>query len=87
MTAVPIETPFAEPEGRLARPESFGVDGAYTPVAASSPHVVAYLRGPDVAVVATRLPETLARTGWGDATLELPEGRWRYLLTGRDVAV
>ncbi|HWH15836.1 MAG TPA: hypothetical protein VNT51_13925 [Miltoncostaeaceae bacterium] len=33
----------------------------------------------------TRLPATLARDGgWGSATIGLPPGRWRDLLTGGD---
>ncbi|MFE0458706.1 malto-oligosyltrehalose synthase [Kitasatospora sp. NPDC058965] len=44
-------------------------------------HLVAFRRGPDLAVAVTRLPYALARRGT-PATLDLP-GRWRDLLTGR----
>jgi (1->4)-alpha-D-glucan 1-alpha-D-glucosylmutase len=35
-----------------------------------------------VVAVATRLPAGLARDGWGDTALQLPNGAWRDLLTG-----
>ncbi len=68
---------------RRERPELFT---GYTPVAASGSaagHVVAYDRGGAIAVV-TRLPVGLAATGWGDTTLDLPEGRWHDVLSGLD---
>lgn len=54
--------------------------GRYRPLAAGE-HLIAYQRGPDLTVVATRLPYALARRG-EPATLELA-GRWRDLLTDR----
>ncbi|WP_017625415.1 malto-oligosyltrehalose synthase [Nocardiopsis chromatogenes] len=53
-------------------------------------HAVAFARGPAgaVAAVATRLPVGLeAAGGWGDTVLPLPSGpgRWRDLLSGREV--
>ncbi|MDA2815181.1 alpha-amylase family glycosyl hydrolase [Nocardiopsis sp. RSe5-2] len=53
-------------------------------------HAVAFARGPGgaVAAVATRLPVGLeAEGGWGDTVLPLPSGpgRWRDLLSGREV--
>lgn len=54
--------------------------GRYRPLAAGE-HLIAYQRGPNLTVAATRLPYALAGRGEG-ATLELA-GRWRDLLTGR----
>lgn len=69
---------------RRERPELFT---GYAPVAATGEragHVVAFDRGGAIAV-ATRLPVGLAAAGgWGDTTLDLPEGRWHDLLTGLD---
>lgn len=60
----------------------------YTPVAARGPasrHVLAFDRGGAVTVV-TRLPVGLARAGgWRDTAVQLPEGGWRDLITGREV--
>jgi len=68
---------------RRDRPELFT---SYMPVAASGAaagHVVAYDRGGAITVV-TRLPVGQAASGWGDTTLDLPEGRWHDVLTGLD---
>jgi (1->4)-alpha-D-glucan 1-alpha-D-glucosylmutase len=68
---------------RRERPELFTT---YAPVAASGTaagHVVAYDRGGAITVV-TRLPVGLDATGWGDTTLDLPEGQWHDVLTGLD---
>jgi (1->4)-alpha-D-glucan 1-alpha-D-glucosylmutase len=46
--------------------------------------VVAFDRG-GVVAVATRLPAGLARDGWGDTALQLPNGAWRDLLTGERI--
>ncbi|MCW1805822.1 malto-oligosyltrehalose synthase [Brachybacterium squillarum] len=77
---------------RRERPELFaGRHAAYRPLPTTTSHAVAFGRavdeGPLEAVtVATRLAHGLAqRGGWGDARLSLPEGRWRDLLSGRDV--
>jgi (1->4)-alpha-D-glucan 1-alpha-D-glucosylmutase len=74
---------------RRDRPEWFGADATYRPLAAdgpAAPHLVAFLRSEAVAAVATRLPAGLARRGgWGATRLTLPNGpagRWRDLLTG-----
>jgi (1->4)-alpha-D-glucan 1-alpha-D-glucosylmutase len=66
---------------RRDHPESFA---GYEPVevtGSAADHVVAFDRG-GVVPVATRLPVALARTGWGDTALQLPNGPWRDLLTG-----
>lgn len=70
---------------RRDRPELFT---GYTPVPAegeAAAHAVAFDRG-GVVTVATRLPVGLvARGGWGDTTLGLPEGTWRDLITDTTV--
>ena len=56
----------------------------YEPVAvtgSAADHVVAFDRG-GVVPVATRLPVGLARDGWDETALQLPNGPWRDLLTG-----
>ncbi|WP_431869529.1 malto-oligosyltrehalose synthase [Nocardiopsis eucommiae] len=70
----------------------------YLPLAAQGPsaeHALAYARAvrgsrePALAVVATRLPVTLADAGgWADTVLPLPSGpgEWTDLLTGRTLA-
>jgi (1->4)-alpha-D-glucan 1-alpha-D-glucosylmutase len=67
---------------RRDRPDLFT---SYTPLHAEGPaaeHVLAFDRG-GVVTVATRLPAGLAAKGWGETTLELPEGSWTNVLTGR----
>ena len=50
---------------------------------AADDHLVAFVRDGRVATLAPRLPVGLARRGgWGDATVALPDGRWRDELTG-----
>ncbi|MBX0298523.1 malto-oligosyltrehalose synthase [Cryobacterium sp. 1639] len=69
---------------RRDRPELFS---RHAPVEAFGPaaaHVVAYDRGGAV-TVATRLPLTLAETGWGDTTIMLAGHRWQNTLTGEIV--
>ena len=65
---------------RRDEPEWFA---GYEPVevtGSAADHVVAFDRG-GVVAVATRLPVGLARDGWGDTALQLPNGPWRDLLT------
>jgi (1->4)-alpha-D-glucan 1-alpha-D-glucosylmutase len=62
---------------RRRLPECFDA-APYLPLAAAggrAEHVVAYVRGDRVAVIVPRLVVGL-RDGWGDTTVELPEGRW-----------
>jgi (1->4)-alpha-D-glucan 1-alpha-D-glucosylmutase len=69
---------------RNERPGSLGPGGSYRrlPVAGDrNGHVVAYLRGDEVAVVAPRLVMGLDG-GWGDTAVELPPGEWRNEFTG-----
>jgi (1->4)-alpha-D-glucan 1-alpha-D-glucosylmutase len=60
----------------------------YRPLPARGPaadHAVAFDRG-GVVAVATRLPVGLSRRGgWGATTLPLPAGRWRDVLTEREI--
>jgi len=61
---------------------------SYTPVFADGPaadHALAFDRGGAITVV-TRLPLTLQRRGgWADTTLPVPSGRWRDVMTGREI--
>ena len=58
--------------------------GGYTALPADR-HLIAYLRGTDVLAVATRLPYGLEqRGGWQHGhAIDLPDGDWTDLLTGR----
>jgi (1->4)-alpha-D-glucan 1-alpha-D-glucosylmutase len=69
---------------RKDRAESFGASGSYTPIdvqGEKADHVVAYLRGEDVATIVPRL-SYLAKGRWSDTTLTLAAGRWKSALTG-----
>ena len=70
---------------RRERAECIGADATYTRLSARGPaaeHMVAFGRGADVVVVATRLPARLARRGgWDDTLLQL-RGAWREELSG-----
>jgi (1->4)-alpha-D-glucan 1-alpha-D-glucosylmutase len=58
----------------------------YAPVTArgeGAGHVLAFDRGGALTVV-TRLPARLAADGWGDTTLDLPDGTWADLMSGRE---
>ncbi|MGN6577265.1 MAG: malto-oligosyltrehalose synthase [Nocardioides sp.] len=62
--------------------DSFGDAGSYTPLPATSRHLVGFTRGEEVAVLVTRAPRRLeAAGGWADQTARLPEGLWRDELT------
>ena len=72
---------------RRRRPEAFSAEGAYTPLAAGGAkagHAVAFARGDAVVTVVPRLVLGLGGD-WGDASVDLPGGRWRNVLTGDDV--
>jgi (1->4)-alpha-D-glucan 1-alpha-D-glucosylmutase len=69
---------------RLQHVASFGPEGVYRPLTAEgsrAAHVVAYLRGENIAVIAPRLPVKLNRA-WINTTVQLPPGRWRNQFTG-----
>ncbi len=65
------------------------VTADYTPLQADGArddHVVAFLRGQDVAVVVPRLTVRLGEVGewdWADTTLPLPHGTWTDRVSGR----
>ena len=73
---------------RREHPEWFGASASYEPLRAVGPaagHCVAYARSGAVVAVATRLSLRLAEAGgWRETALELPPGRWRDLLGGRE---
>ncbi len=77
---------------RRDRPECFtGEAATYEPLASGSEHAVAFGRGTfdgvEVVTVVTRLAGRLADAGgFGDATLDLPEGQWSDVLSGRTLA-
>ena len=63
--------------------ESFGDSGDYQPIVGTSRHLVGFVRGGEVAVLATRAVRRLEVVGgWDGATFALPEGLWRDELTG-----
>lgn len=69
---------------RRDRPEAF-LRGAYQPVLATgsaAKHLLGFRRGNDVLVAVSRWTVALAVRGWGDTTLELPQGHWSDRITG-----
>ncbi len=73
---------------RRDHPEWFGIDAAYTPMLAEGPksdHIVAYLRGDRVAVLAPRW-SLKAGGRWGATIIELPPGEWKNNLTGETLS-
>jgi len=66
---------------------SFGAGprGTHIPLSTSSPDVVAYGRGSDVAVVAPRFAYRHLAGGSEGATVDLPHGTWRDVLSGHEV--
>jgi (1->4)-alpha-D-glucan 1-alpha-D-glucosylmutase len=72
---------------RRNHPEWFGAEAAYTPLIAEGhkrEHAVAYLRGNSVVTLAPRWTLKLGDS-WASTTVELPQGRWRNLLTSDTV--
>jgi (1->4)-alpha-D-glucan 1-alpha-D-glucosylmutase len=68
---------------RRRRPEAFGAGATYRPMATTSAHVFAFLRGDDAATIVTRRPAALAALGgWGEQRVVLPPGQWRDVVTG-----
>jgi (1->4)-alpha-D-glucan 1-alpha-D-glucosylmutase len=71
---------------RQKNPAWFGKNSAYLPVATDGPkkdHLIAYLRGENVAVVAPRWYLKLGGS-FASTTVELHEGTWNNLFTGED---
>jgi (1->4)-alpha-D-glucan 1-alpha-D-glucosylmutase len=74
---------------RARLPAAFSPGAAYRPLDVTgdrAAHVVAYLRGDDVAVFAPRLVMGLG-DGWADTAVGLPPGRWSDELTGGVVTI
>ncbi|MEU0496323.1 malto-oligosyltrehalose synthase [Mycobacterium sp. NPDC006124] len=72
---------------RAERPDAY-LSGGYRPMlpdGAAARHLIAFRRGDDVLVAAQRWTVGLAGTGWGDTSLELPDGEWVDRLTGRSL--
>jgi (1->4)-alpha-D-glucan 1-alpha-D-glucosylmutase len=72
---------------RKRHPEWFGAEAGYTPLLASaskSEHVVGFVRGTQVVTLVPRWPVKLGDS-WAGATVELPQGQWRNVLTGETV--
>jgi (1->4)-alpha-D-glucan 1-alpha-D-glucosylmutase len=73
---------------RRDRPEWFGADAEYVPMAASgtkAAHAIAYLRAGRVATIVPRWPIKLGDS-WAGATIALSDGRWMNVLTGDVIA-
>jgi (1->4)-alpha-D-glucan 1-alpha-D-glucosylmutase len=73
---------------RREHPDWFGRDSAHLPLPAEGPkkdHLVAYLRGESVAVIAPRWSLKLGGN-FGSTAVELPEGAWHHLFTGESFA-
>ncbi|UQX09790.1 malto-oligosyltrehalose synthase [Candidatus Mycobacterium methanotrophicum] len=73
---------------RRGRPGTF-LRGGYHPVLAAgtaADHVVAFMRGDDVLVAATRWTVRLEQSGWGDTAVPIPAGGWSDTLTGATIA-
>jgi (1->4)-alpha-D-glucan 1-alpha-D-glucosylmutase len=71
---------------RRAHPETFGPEGAYTPLWPAGPKagaIIAYGRGEDAVIAAPRL--CMAIADWDTTVLEIPAGRWKNQFTGETV--
>ncbi len=69
---------------RRERPTNFRAGGQYKPVfatGAKADHVIAYLRGEDVATIVPRFPLLLAGE-WKDTSVKIAESGWTNYLTG-----
>lgn len=69
---------------RQSHPEFFDKNADYTPILAQgsrADHVIAYLRGENLLTLVPRWNRIL-NGDWGNTTIQLPEGKWRNLLTG-----
>jgi (1->4)-alpha-D-glucan 1-alpha-D-glucosylmutase len=67
---------------RRDRPDLFEASASYQPVITRSPHLLGFVRGGRVTTLVARWPATVERTGWGDASLDLPPGEWVDVLSG-----
>ncbi|WP_263416148.1 malto-oligosyltrehalose synthase [Terriglobus albidus] len=69
---------------RKEHSEWFGPTAAYTPLEVQGPkaaHIIAYLRNHSVITLAPRWRIKLGDS-WAGTTVEVPEGRWKNVLTG-----
>ena len=72
---------------RRDHPDWFGRDAAHLPMrvdGSRKDHLVAYMRGEKVAVIAPRW-YLKVDGNFGSTTVELPEGRWNHLFTGESL--
>ena len=72
---------------RKEQPQWFGADSGYTPLTAEGPkseHIIAYLRGENVATIVPRWSIKLGGS-WRKTTLTLPSGLWKNRLTGDEL--
>ncbi len=73
---------------RRQHPDWFGANSAHLPLPVEGPkqdHLVAYMRGENVAVIAPRWHLKLGGN-LGPTTVQIPEGTWNNLLTGESFA-
>lgn len=72
---------------RRRRPDDFGEGprGSYTPLGSSSGDILAYGRGSGVVVVAPRFAYRHRAGGSDGATVDLPHGTWRDVVSGDEV--
>lgn len=73
---------------RRDHPDWFGATSAYVPLLVEGPkrdHLVAYLRGENVAVIVPRWSLKLGGS-FGPTTVQIPEGTWNHLFTGESFA-
>jgi (1->4)-alpha-D-glucan 1-alpha-D-glucosylmutase len=69
---------------RRERPDAFGEAAAHHPFAVRGPNrdrLMAFGRGEDVAVLATRLPVGTRPEAWAETSVELPAGTWHPVLS------
>jgi (1->4)-alpha-D-glucan 1-alpha-D-glucosylmutase len=74
---------------RRSHADCFGANGSYRPLRAAgalSECVIAFQRGERVIAAVPRLPLRIAREGWRDTRVSLPEGKWRNVLGACEVA-
>jgi (1->4)-alpha-D-glucan 1-alpha-D-glucosylmutase len=73
---------------RREHPDWFGANAAHLPMVVEGSkknHLVAYLRGENVAVIAPRWNHKLGGS-FGATTVQIPDGSWNHLLTGESFA-
>jgi (1->4)-alpha-D-glucan 1-alpha-D-glucosylmutase len=71
---------------RQEGPKWLGTCAGYTPLqvaGAKQDHALAYLRGDSVITCVPRWCATLNER-WGATTVDIPDGRWKNMLTGEE---